>query len=135
MGLVLGIDFDGTLVKEGASPPQWRKGAQEGLRKLKEAGHKLVLFSARLTPRHEVEPGPAGRMEASEFWRTGFVPRDVEQSWSRYDEMREFLSHWLCWDIFDVVWQGAGKPPCDYFIDDRSEPADWPVVTDQFSVG
>jgi|HubBroStandDraft_2_1064218.scaffolds.fasta_scaffold124109_1 hypothetical protein len=134
MGLCLGVDFDGTLVEEGVHPPRWRAGARNGLLALKAAGHQLVLHTGRLTPRHEVEPGPGSRMEADEFWRVGLVPRDQQEHWDRYAEMRDFLMAEGCWGLFDVVWQTAGKPPCDSFIDDRLVDPDWAVVRAQFGV-
>jgi hypothetical protein len=73
-------------------------------------------------------------MEADEFWRVGLVPRDVEDHWESLAEMRDFLMAEGCWDLFDVLWQSAGKPPCDAFIDDRLVVPDWPVVREQFSV-
>jgi len=121
MGLLLGVDFDGTLVEEGVRPLRWRPGAREALLSLKAA-------------RHELGPGPAAQLEAEEFWRVGLVPRDVEDHWARFGEMQAFLVAEGCWDLFDAVWQSAGKPPCDAFIDDRLEPPDWVTVRRQFGV-
>jgi hypothetical protein len=134
MGLLLGVDFDGTLVEEGVRPLRWRAGAREALLSLKAAGHQLVLHTGRATPRHELGPGPAAQLEAEEFWRVGLVPRDVEDHWARFGEMQAFLVAEGCWDLFDAVWQSAGKPPCDTFIDDRLEPPDWVTVRRQFGV-
>jgi hypothetical protein len=125
VSLVLAIDFDGTLVEENPPPMHWLPYAKESLYSLKRAGHTLVLYSARLTPRYELAPTPSARMEAAEFWRTGNLPTDVTEQWDRCVQMRTFLMREHVWDVFDAVWQNPGKPPADKFIDDRFEDPNW----------
>lgn len=125
MGLILALDFDGTLVEEAPPPLRWRPLAKEGIQSLKRAGHFLVLFSGRLTPRYEACATPAARAEADEFWRTGTLPPDVEEQWRRCAEMREFLVRERVWELFDAVWQNPGKPPCDKFLDNKAEYPNW----------
>lgn len=125
MGLVLALDFDHTLVDPVPPPIHWRPYAKETVFALKRAGHHLVLFSARLTPRYELCATPAARAEADEFWRTGNLPPDVDEQWQRCAEMREFLIREQAWDLFDAVWQNPGKPPADRFVDDKFEEPNW----------
>lgn len=124
MGLVLGIDFDETLVDQG--PLRWRPYAKEAMLALKRAGHTLVLHSGRATP----IPGgiaPGSRLEADAFWRNGSVPTVVEEMWQRFVEMRAFLQAEGVWDLFEV-WQRPGKPHVDRFYDDRAEVPNWGAV-------
>jgi hypothetical protein len=127
LGVRLAIDFDGTIVERGA-PLRPRPHALAVLARLKQDGHQLVLHSCRCNPRQEANPA-AARAEADEFWRTGTAPPDVEAQWRGFAEMREFLVGLEAWDLFDVVWQGSGKPEADAYIDDRGEsPQDWLAV-------
>lgn len=34
----------------------------------------------------------------------------------------KWIDQWMAyWDIpYDAIWEAFGKPPCDYFIDDRA---------------
>lgn len=134
MGLILGVDFDETLVERGP-PISWRPQAREVLKALRAAGHQLVLYTGRATPRHALGESPAARLEADEFWRTGQAPADMDLHWRMYADMRDFLQREGCWDLFDVVWQRAGKPAmCDYFIDDKAILPDWLAVWRQLGV-
>ncbi len=123
MGLTLAVDFDRTLVEPGR-PLRWRPHAREVLLALKErAGHTLVLHSCRCNPAPAGNPS-AARAEADEFWRTGET--SAARHWEAFEEMRAFLKAEGCWDLFDAVWQGAGKPDADAYLDDRAEvPISW----------
>ncbi len=119
MGLVVGLDFDGTLVEEG-EPLRWRPRGRDLVLALISAGHTLVLHTGRSTALQGVGSRAGARQEADETWRTGKVPTDVESQWRRFADMRAFLQREGVWGAFAEVWQRAGKPHCDVYVDDRA---------------
>jgi hypothetical protein len=46
--MLIAIDFDGTLVARG-EPPRWLPGAKEALRALLDAGHEVIIHTARVS--------------------------------------------------------------------------------------
>jgi hypothetical protein len=119
--LSVGVDYDGTLVDErGALRPL----AKEAVLRIKRAGFRLVLHSARCNPR---DPG-AGEQAGAEFYATGRLPADVVDQWDRFAEMRANLIVLGLWSLFDEVWQSPGKPLVDIFVDDRAEEPVWAEV-------
>jgi hypothetical protein len=93
------IDFDGTIAEDkypyiGKALP----GAKEAIRKLKDAGYEIVIFSCRTTKND-------GKPEAEV----------AEQKERMADWMREN-------DIpFDRIEDGRdGKPHCLYFVDNKA---------------
>lgn len=134
--MILGIDFDGTLVEHNVRPLRWRRGAREFLvaaitATQQGAGNKIWLHSCRCSPMCVLlDPAPA---DAEEFWRSGRVNPDVEYSWSLFNEMRAFLiAEGVWWGV--ELWQRPGKPICDHYIDDLSDRPDWLVLAAELGV-
>jgi hypothetical protein len=125
-----GVDYDGSII-ETTGTPRLRPGVPAGLRALKNAGHSLVLHSARCTP---TPPGNAEPNEVAVFYKHGTVPPRVSEQWGRFSEMRRFLVQQGLWGLFDEVWQSPGKPHVDFFLDDRNLPLDWVALTGEFGV-
>jgi histidinol phosphatase-like enzyme len=97
----IAIDFDGVIHgyskgwQDGSiyDPPV--DGAAEALRKLKEAGHTLYIFSTRTNPVFKKKEGAADQKKLMEDWLEKYqIP-------------------------FDKIWT-FGKPMADIFIDDRA---------------
>lgn len=98
----IAVDFDGTLVKP-AWPKigEWYRGAPEAMESLREAGHYVFLYTARLAPE----------------WPDG-SPRTAADVWTDTARVRESLDsvglQWL------DIWTGNGKPNWDLLIDDKA---------------
>lgn len=96
------MDFDGTLVKP-AWPEigEWYPGAAWAMQELKNAGHYVFLYTARLAPEW---PDGSARTPASVF----------------ADEQRVRA----CLDAAGLtwmdIWMGNGKPNWDLLIDDKA---------------
>lgn len=126
----LAIDFDGTLVEKG-EPLRWRAGARDGLISLASAGHHLILHSCRCNP---IDPTFDPALEVAAFYRSGITPESARARWEAFGEMRDFLKGEGAWPLFAEVWQQPGKPLCEMFIDDRSEPPNWVALSREFGV-
>lgn len=126
--MVLAIDFDATVVvQEGRSyedvttPLQFMPYAKQALTALKQAGHVLLLYSARANralledPEYDPLVRAGKRKVDAEAWR-----RSQKINLQRYKQMVEFVHRELP-GIFDAVDDGRqGKPCVDLFIDDRA---------------
>jgi ribonucleotide monophosphatase NagD (HAD superfamily) len=97
----IAVDFDGVLhgYSKGWSdgsiydPPV--PGAKEAMKRLKEQGHTLYIFSTRTNPMFKNKDASADQKKAMEAW---MGEHDIP---------------------FDKVWT-FGKPMADLFIDDRA---------------
>lgn len=135
--MLICIDFDGVVVRtdrpfaDTTTPLQFMPGAKEGLIALKQAGHTLVLFSARTnrsllyTPEWDPLVRAGVRRPHAAAWSEGKAVH-----WARYHQMRNFCATHLA-DVFDAIDDGLqGKPLADLFIDDRalSMESGWPNI-------
>lgn len=120
MSLVLCLDFDGSLVERN-EPLRWRPGAKEAIVAFAQAGHRLILHSARSTPPETFDPDN----EREAFYARGVLPEAVLDFWERFDAMRAFLVAEGVMGLLEV-WDAPGKPIADAYIDDRSDAPDWP---------
>lgn len=113
------VDFDGTLV-ENAWPGigDWKPGAIEAMYRLHEAGFKLVLFSARLSP---VDPFTGDE-------------RAIDIVLTERNRVRDMLDK--AGLRFMDIWTKSGKPGAVAYIDDRAEryngrPGSWKRVVER----
>lgn len=121
--MLIAIDFDGVIVEQdrpyddATTPLAFKPGARDGLLALKRAGHKLLLWSARMSPalfNPDLDP----------LARVGVRPRvlshrAIEINLARQRQMLEFVAAELQ-GVFDAIDDGSGgKPIVDMFIDDR----------------
>jgi hypothetical protein len=120
------FDFDGTLTELNpnaeAKPGPWRAGAEEMIRSLVLARHRIVIFSARNNPRMP-GGGPKGR------W---------------YQAMLTMVTATFA-DLLDdgslVVDDGTqGKPIADVYFDDKGRgvgllPGQWTLTKIRMSYG
>ena len=138
------IDFDGTIVEQNTAyddvvtPLKFVPGAKETLLALRDAGHSLLLWSARasralredqmLDPlvKAGVEPArdPAG-------WEA-----DRKLNEARYQQMLAFVEAELP-GVFHAIDDGtASKPSVDMFVDDRAfgwrGPSSWGEIRLRF---
>lgn len=92
------IDFDGTICEWGKYPEPGppTPGVKEALQKLKDQGYDIVILSARTSD------------EVNKF------PIDKEMEKRR---MVEYLDEHEI--PYDHVSKGEGKPPAQFYIDDR----------------
>jgi hypothetical protein len=118
--VIIGIDFDGTVVEDGGEL-RLKPGAKDALVSMKQAGHSLLLFSARANRALRENP------KLDPLVRVG-VRRVNQEAWQRsqpiyehrYQEMLEFVGKELP-GVFAAVDDGQqGKPLVDLFIDDRA---------------
>jgi hypothetical protein len=126
--VILGIDFDGTVVVQDGrayddikTPPRLLPGAREALKALKRAGHVLLLYSARAN-RALIEDPDLDPLVRAGVRRVDMVAwrRSRELNRARYGQMLAFIAAELP-GIFDAVDDGhQGKPCVDLFIDDRA---------------
>lgn len=130
--MIISIDYDGTIVEQGSydlRPSVFRPGAVEGLWRLRAAGHKLLLFSARANRvlRFGDQWDPLLRGQGG-----GWLDQtDLHRA--RYQQMVDFVGRELP-GVFDAVDEGLqGKPVCDLFIDDRAWGAsvDWLAIASE----
>ena len=123
----IAIDFDSTIIEHQEryddihGELRLMPGAKEALTAMRDAGHTLILFSARANRalREDWKLNP--------LWRDGKVRFDV--SWwkknqpinqGRYEQMLRFVEAELP-GIFDAIDDGhQGKPMVDRYIDDRA---------------
>ena len=124
--MIFCIDFDGTVIEQPKSPGdpaedmQLRPGAARVLLALRQAGHILVLSSARSNPAHRLD------WRLNPLWTSGAVPFD-ERAWERsqpfweaaHQLMLKFIDTYLP-DVFHAVDEGQqGKVVADVYLDDR----------------
>lgn len=124
--MIFAIDFDNTVVEQDGAyddlttPLKLKPGALAGLISLKDAGHILLLYSARanqalITNAPHVDPlhrwGVVNRKQGAQSLRLNRA---------RFDQMVEFVEKNLP-GIFDAIDDGIqGKPNADLFIDDKA---------------
>lgn len=125
--MLIAVDFDGVVVRtdrpfaDTTTPLQFLDGAKEGLLALKQAGHTLLLYSARAnrallyTPEWDPLVRAGVRRPHEVAWTAG-----KELHWARYQQMLAFCKAELD-GVFDAIDDGLqGKPLADLFIDDRA---------------
>lgn len=162
MSLVFLIDFDGTIVKDDrpyndvTTPLEFIEIPDEGhvgydaktqraipfttrdaLVRLKDAGHKLVLWSARASPRLTKDP----RLDL--VWGKQRRPPRDDKDWrarlrvnrARHQQMIQFVNDHLE-GIFDAVDDGTipGKPSFDVLVDDKAAGGlDWGAILRRYA--
>ena len=126
--MLIAVDFDGTIVDDShayddlKTPLRFLPRAKDAIVALKQAGNVLILYSGRANPwllrNPEMDPLVlAGLRQVREGgWE---ARRAVNQA--RYLQMLAFVRKELP-GAFSLVWEHAGKPSADVFIDDRSAP-------------
>lgn len=124
----IGIDFDGTIVRQDdrpyddvTTPLEFMPGAKHGLMTLKAAGHILLLWSGRVSRALLVDPlldplvRAGSRVVSQARWEA-----NLSLNRARVQQMLDFVDAELP-GIFDAIDDGAGgKPTVDLFIDDRA---------------
>lgn len=142
--MILAIDFDNTIVSQDRAyndldtPLEFMPGAKEALESLRNAGHTVVVYSARANRalREDWQLNP--------LWRDGKVPFDLawwernrELNEARWHQMLEFLLVHLPWVSVDDGKQG--KPSADLYIDDKAlklgrgaDALDWFEIAETF---
>lgn len=125
--MLIAIDLDGTIVEttetyDATTPLRLKPGAYEALWALKQAGHRLILWSGRAS--WALRKGP----EFNLALRAG-IRDQGHRSWyestalneARYQQMIAFVKANLP-GLFDAIDDGSmgGKPPADLFIDDHA---------------
>lgn len=125
--MLVALDFDGVIVRKDrpfadvTTPLQFMPYAREGITSLKNAGHTLLLYSARANRALLFSP------EWDPLVRAG-VKRPNEMTWAhsrslywaRYHQMIKFVETELA-GLIDAVDDGLqGKPLADLFVDDRA---------------
>lgn len=143
--MILAIDLDGTLahwvsvegnVASGNEPfrvempvGEWIPGAAFAVRRLREAGHRVILHTCRATWAAGGDTRACGA-----FLRSGgFVPFVVSSSelerGERWRLMRDdgvverqpYMQDVACEDVKAVgIWLGVGKPIAHVYVDDRA---------------
>jgi len=116
------LDWDGTLVE--AKWPEmgdWMPGAIAACLTLHQAGHKLVVSSARLSP---YDPWTSQKRPAH------FVEAE-------YQRVRAMLD--TAGLTFVDIWRLHGKPGGDAYVDDKAEryygrPGSWRALTEKLLV-
>lgn len=118
--MFIGVDFDGTVATQKGESIQLRKGARDALLSLRDAGHVLLLFSARsnraLRENPDLDP-----LVRSGFRRVNRAQWEREKPLhqKRYEQMVEFVKKFLPY-VFAAIDDGQqGKPDVDLFIDDK----------------
>jgi hypothetical protein len=124
--VLIAVDFDGCCVEQtdtydATTALRLKPGAYEALWALKQAGHRLILWSGRSS--WALRKGP----EFNLALRAG-IQGEGHRSWyestalneARYQQMLAFVKANLP-GVFDVIDDGSlgGKPPADLSIDDR----------------
>lgn len=131
--VIIAIDYDGTIVTQDlpyndvTTAPTFMPGAVEGLKALKRAGHKLLLYSARANL--ALRENPYLNPLITEFDEKAFEQEKTLQV-ARYWAMVQFVRATLP-GIFDAIDNGhQGKPTADLFIDDKNAFAviDWSLI-------
>lgn len=118
--MLIAIDFDGTIVPRMNPPLRLFEGARDGLLSLKNAGHILLLYSARANRAVRFNPdlNPLLRGMPSAFTAEDRL-RTTQAHRLLFDEMVAFVNRELP-GVFDAIDDGQqGKPLADLFIDDK----------------
>lgn len=114
------IDWDGTAVPAvwPGRPTEFMPGFVDAMRRLHQAGWKVTIFSARLSP---YDP-----------WTSKRRPEHVVAA--EYAYVRDMLDrHGL---TFVDIWRKEGKPGGDVYVDDKAEryngrPGSWKRVVEK----
>ncbi len=124
--MIIAIDFDNTVVEQDGSYDDLetllilKPMARPALMALKQAGHILLLYSARA---NQALVGDYANVDP--LHRAGVVNRNQRAqskrlNQARYKQMVDFVSKTLP-GIFDAIDDGLqGKPNADLFIDDKA---------------
>lgn len=143
--MIIAIDFDGTVVEQPMDPCSpdeelcLRPKARAGLLALKDAGHTLVLHSARSNMALRLD------WKLNPLWADGVVLFDpdrwaVERDFweASHRRMEAFVDQQLP-GVFDAVDQGMqGKPVADLYLDDRALRmgwGSWDLVAEKYGTG
>lgn len=116
----INVDFDGTAVEAmwPGMPTEFLPGFVEAMRRFRDAGHPVQIWTARINPR---DP-----------W-TG-LDRPAEWIEEEVTKIRALLdSHGL---QFVDIYRGAGKPGGSVYVDDKAErynpgPRSWARLADK----
>ena len=120
--MYFGVDFDHTVAKQSGKSGELKlcAGAGTALRSLKDAGHVLLLYSARANRALREDPmlDPLVRCGVRRLNRDQWEKeRPLHQA--RYEQMIDFVNKTLP-DVFSAIDDGMqGKPDVDLFIDDK----------------
>jgi hypothetical protein len=122
--MIIAVDFDGVIAREDrpyddvTTPLGFVDGTKIGLRALKNAGHVLILWSARNSPAHCFPWfSPLIRSGVAHDASTD-ATRELHAN--RWRQMIDFVEHELP-GVFDAIDDGyAGKVHADLYIDNRS---------------
>jgi len=117
------IDWDGTAVPAmwPERPTEFMPGFVRSMRRLHAAGHRLLIFSARLSP----------------YDPFTFRRRPPEHLAEEFQYIRNMLdAHGLS---FVAIWKKEGKPGGSVYVDDKAErytgrPGSWDRVTDKILI-
>lgn len=154
MSLVFLTDFDGTIVRDDkpyddvSTPLEFiqllhlfgigKHGTtRDALVMLKDAGHKLVLWSARAAPRLTKDP----RLDL--VWGKQRRPPRDDKDWrdrlrvnqARHRQMLQFVNDHLK-GVFDAIDDGTipGKPSFDVLVDDKAAGGlDWGAILRRYA--
>lgn len=125
--MLIAIDFDGSVVTEDTAyddletPLEFVDGVEVAIPALRDAGHTLLLWSARSNRALRFDP------LLDPLVRAGVVRLDMDR-WrksqalhvARYQQMLDFVAR-RCIGWFDAVDDGAaGKPTADLFLDNNA---------------
>lgn len=123
--MIIAIDFDNTVVEQDGAyddletPLRLKPMARAALMALKQAGHILLLYSAR------ANQALLGAASSDPLHRAGVVNREQTDASevlnrARFEQMVSFVNETLP-NIFDAIDDGLqGKPNADLFIDDKA---------------
>ncbi len=123
--MIFAVNFDNTVVEQDGdyddltTPLKLKPGALAGLQSLKDAGHMLLLYSAR------ANQALLGTPHVDPLHRVGLVNRkqgaqSTRLNQARFQQMVDFVNDKLP-GIFDAIDDGIqGKPNADKFIDDKA---------------
>ena len=119
------VDWDGTAVphKWPDRPTEFMPGFVENMRRIHEAGMRIVIFSARLNP-HDPYTG-----QRSARWET--------EAAANFQYIRSTLD--AAGLSFIAIWAKEGKPSGAVYVDDKAERYNgcakcWDKVTDRILV-
>lgn len=125
--MIWAIDFDGCLISQDRpyddleTPLQLLPGARRALLFLKEAGHTLLLYSARARASLRIDPNldPLVRAGARGLDLKRWV-KNQPLNEARYQQMISFVEQELP-GVFDAIDDGVqGKPGADIYLDDKA---------------
>lgn len=140
--MIIAVDFDDTIVSQAGrayddveTPLEFMPGALEGLRALKRAGHRLIVFSGRASRALRVNPmldplAKAGVKSVNlERWEKS---QPINEA--RYRQMLDFIAEHLA-EVIDAVDDGTcGKVSADLYIDDKALRFGAPPLAAQWEV-